>query len=82
MKKTIIILFVALLAGSFAFAQGSTEAAASTGPMKITMLYSATQTEAGSLPADWAGYQVLRDKLGIELELQMLPSNPNDQDTG
>ena len=80
MKKTIIILFVALLAGSFAFAQGSTEAAASTGPMKITMLYSATQTEAGSLPDDWAGYQVLRDKLGIELELQMLPSNPNDQD--
>ena len=80
MKKTIIVLLVALLAGSFAFAQGAEEAAASTGPMTITMLYSATQTEAGSLPDDWAGYQVLRDKLGIDLQLQMLPSNPNDQE--
>jgi len=80
MKKTIIVLLVALLAGSFAFAQGAQEAAASTGPMTITMLYSATQTEAGSLPDDWAGYQVLLDELGIDLQLDMLPSNPNDQD--
>lgn len=81
MKKTLIILLVALLASSFVFAQGGTEATTTTtGPMTIAMLYSATQTEAGALPADWAGYAVLEDQLGIKLELQMLPSNPNDQD--
>jgi len=82
MKKSIIVLLVALIASTAVFAQGAAEpqATASSGPMKITMLYSATQTEAGSLPEDWAGYAVLRDKLGIELELDMLPSNPNDQD--
>ena len=81
MKKTLIVLLVALLASSFVFAQGGTEATTTTtGPMTIAMLYSATQTEAGALPADWAGYAVLEDQLGIKLELQMLPSNPNDQD--
>ena len=79
MKKTIIIL-VALLTACAVFAQGAAEKEQATGPMTITMLYSATQTEAGSLPGDWAGYAVLRDKLGIDLQLDMLPSNPNDQD--
>ena len=80
MKKALIVL-IALFTAVAVFAQGASEAkTTSTGPVKITMLYSATQTEAGSLPDDWAGYAVLRDKLGIELELQMLPSNPNDQD--
>lgn len=81
MKKTIIVLLVALLTASFAFAQSGAEtAAANDGPVTISMLYSATQTEAGALPADWAGYAVLENELGIKLELQMLPSNPNDQD--
>ena len=81
MKKAILII-AALFTVAAVFASGASEAkpAASTGPVKITMLYSATQTEAGALPDDWAGYAVLKDKLGIELELQMLPSNPNDQD--
>ena len=82
MKKVLIVLLVALIASTAVFAQGAAEpqATASSGPMKITMLYAATQTEVGSLPDDWAGYQILRDKLGIDLELQMLPSNANDQD--
>ena len=80
MKKTIVVLLVALLTASFTFAQSAPEVAQTTGPMTITMLYSATQTEAGALPDDWAGYKILEDKLGIKLELQMLPSNPNDQD--
>ena len=80
MKKAILII-AALFTVAAVFASGAKEEqAVSTGPMKITMLYSATQTEAGALPDDWAGYAVLRDKLGIELELDMLPSNPNDQD--
>ena len=50
MKKSLIVLLVALIAVTSVFAQGATEAqaATSTGPMKITMLYSATQTEAGA----------------------------------
>ncbi|MFC2821143.1 MAG: extracellular solute-binding protein [Sphaerochaeta sp.] len=81
MKKTVIVLLVSILTLSFAFAQGSKEAGTvSTGPVTVTMLYSATQTEAGSLPDDWAGYAVIKDKLGIDLKLDMLPSNPNDQD--
>ena len=78
MKKTLIILLVALIAMTAVFAQGAAETKSS-GPMTITMLYAATQTEVGSLPDDWAGYQILRDKLGIDLQLQMLPSNANDQ---
>ncbi|MBQ7282933.1 MAG: ABC transporter substrate-binding protein, partial [Spirochaetales bacterium] len=62
MKKTLIVLLVALIASTAVFAQGATEAK-SEGPMTITMLYAATQTEVGSLPDDWAGYQILRDKL-------------------
>ena len=80
MKKTLIILIVALLVSSFVFAQGKGETETSNGPVTITMLYSATQTEAGALPNDWAGYAVLEEKLGIKLELQMLPSNLSDQD--
>ena len=80
MKKTLSILLVALLAFSL-FAQGAKDSkAASSGPMTITMLASATQTEVGNLPDDWAGYAVLRDKLGIDLQVQFLPANPNDQD--
>ena len=78
MKKALTILLVALIAMTAVFAQGAAETKSS-GPMTITMLYAATQTEVGSLPDDWAGYQILRDKLGIDLQLQMLPSNANDQ---
>ena len=81
MKTALIVLLVALIAMTAVFAQGATDTAAkSSGPMTITMLYAATQTEVGSLPDDWAGYQILKDKLGIDLQLQMLPSNANDQD--
>ena len=79
MKKTLIVLLVALIAMTAVFAQGATETK-SEGPVTITMLYAATQTEVGGLPDDWAGYQVLREKLGIDLQLQMLPSASSDQD--
>ena len=82
MKKTIIVLLVALIACTFAFAQGATEApaAASNEPMTITMLYAATATEVGPIPADWEGYAIIREKLGINLVLQQLPSASADQD--
>ena len=79
MKKTIIVLLVALFAFSV-FAQGAADTKESTGPIKITALYSKTQTEAPGLPADWAGYAVIREKLGIDVEFQELASSSSDQD--
>ena len=83
MKKTLIVLLVALFACTFAFAQGATEAApaaSSNEPMTITMLYAATATEVGPIPEDWEGFAIIREKLGINLVLQQLPSAAADQD--
>ena len=56
MKKALIVLLVALIACTAVFAQGATEAKTeSKGPVTITMLYAATQTEVGGLPDDWSG---------------------------
>jgi putative aldouronate transport system substrate-binding protein len=38
-------------------------------------------TEAGNPPEDWVGYQIIRDRLGINLKLILEPSTPTDQDT-
>ncbi|MEN6363461.1 MAG: extracellular solute-binding protein [Rectinema sp.] len=38
-------------------------------------------TEAGAPPDNWVGYQIIRDKLGINLKLVLEPSSPTDQDT-
>ncbi len=38
-------------------------------------------TEAGNPPDNWVGYQIIRDKLGINLHLVLEPSTPTDQDT-
>ena len=80
MKKTLIVLLVALIAMTAVFASGATEAkAASNEPITITMLYAATATEVGPIPEDWEGYAIIRDKLGINLVLQQLPSSTADQ---
>ncbi|WP_147634893.1 extracellular solute-binding protein [Treponema pectinovorum] len=47
---------------------------------KITMWYGGTVSEAGEPPADWIAYDIIREKLGIDLKLTMLPSNENDRD--
>lgn len=44
------------------------------------MWYGALMTEAGPPPADWVVYDIVRDKLGIELILTALPSSEGDQD--
>ena len=46
----------------------------------ITMLYATALTEVGGIPDDWAGYQILKSRFGIDLQLQMLPSVASDQD--
>ncbi len=82
MKKTIAIVLMALCTFAL-FAQGGSDAKSSTGDglTHITMLYNATQTEAGPLPNDWVGYDILKNELGIELEASSLPSSSTDQDS-
>ena len=39
-----------------------------------------TVSEAGPPPDDWVAYQIIKDKLGINLKLVLQPSSPTDQD--
>ena len=83
MKRLIGLLIVMLAVVSFAFAGGSNESASAVnanGLVPIELWYGAAVTEAGPLPDDWIGYDIIREKLGIELKLSVLPSSSNDQD--
>lgn len=50
------------------------------GLIPITMWYGGTVSEAGEPPRDWIAYKIIREKLGIDLKLTMLPSNEGDRD--
>jgi ABC-type sugar transport system, periplasmic component len=83
MKKLLTVLCIVLIAMTSLFAQGGAETAApkkEEGPVTIDLWYGAAITEAGPVPADWVGYQIIKDKLNIDLKLTALPSNENDQD--
>lgn len=45
----------------------------------ISVLYGASVTEAGALPSDWPGYDVLKNELGLDVTFTALPSSANDQ---
>ncbi|HOE09331.1 MAG TPA: extracellular solute-binding protein, partial [Treponemataceae bacterium] len=62
------------------FAGGNKESAAPAGPVTISMAYGAGASEAGAPPADWVVPGIVSEKLGINLELSMLPSAQGDQD--
>ena len=82
MKKLAIALFALVLLSSPLFAQGTKEAATTTSdePVTIEVWYGAAITEAGPIPEDWVGYDILLDEHNINLVLTALPSNENDQD--
>ncbi|NLZ67951.1 MAG: extracellular solute-binding protein [Spirochaetales bacterium] len=84
MKKLLTILCLVLISTSFVFAQGGNEkttvAQKSNEPVTIDLWYGAAVTEAGPVPSDWVGYQIIKDKLNIDLKLTALPSNDADQD--
>lgn len=48
-------------------------------PVTISLWYDASVTEAGSPPADWVAYKIIREKFGINLELTMLPATASDR---
>ena len=84
MKKLLVALLALALLASSVFANGAAEkssaSASSDGPVTIEVWYGAAITEAGPIPEDWVGYDIVREKLNINLELTALPSNENDQD--
>ena len=41
----------------------------------IELWYGAAASEAGPIPADWIGYQIVKDKFNINLKLTNLPSS-------
>lgn len=49
-------------------------------PVDIELWAAAAVSEAGPPPADWPVYQILREQLGINLKLVLLPSDFADQD--
>ena len=83
-KLAIAFLLVLLLAFPvFAGGSGETTAAAAgtpEDPVEIELWFGAAMTEAGMIPEDWVGYDILRNELGIDLKLTMLPSSEADQD--
>ena len=83
MKKLAIALFALALLVSPVFANGATEtaaAASSDEPVTIEVWYGAAITEAGPIPEDWVGYDILLEEHNINLILTALPSNESDQD--
>ena len=83
-KRFIAILLASLMVIP-AFAGGSKEATAQAAgtpedPVTIELWFGAAITEAGMIPDDWVGYEIIRNELGIDLKLSMLPSSESDQD--
>ncbi len=72
-----MMALVVLLLSLSLFAQGTKEP---TGPTTIELWYGAAVTEAGPPPSDWVGFDIIREKLDIDLKLTALPSNESDQD--
>ena len=81
-QRVLLIALVAMLSlvALPVFSQGSKDTAAATGPVTIELWYGAAVTEAGPPPADWVGFDIIKEKLNIDLKLTALPSNESDQD--
>ena len=56
-----------------AAAEAAAEEEAAAEPVEITLWSLATVTEAGPPPDDWVVYDILREELGIELDLVLVP---------
>ena len=76
MKKIVVSLVIAGIIFSLA---GCTKKDSS-GLTTISLWYGAAVTEAGPPPSDWKVLDIVREKLGINLDLSALPSNERDQD--
>lgn len=81
MKKLFCVLLVAAMLLPLAAGGNSEKSSVNPdGTVDIDLWYAAAVTEAGPIPEDWVGYDIIRDELGINLRLTMLPSSDQDQD--
>ncbi len=78
MKKIAIVLVVLAIVASAVFAQSASEQS-SNSLTNISFWYSPAIVEAGSPPDDWFVYDVLKNDLGIDLELSALAGSKDDQ---
>jgi ABC-type sugar transport system, periplasmic component len=78
MKKSVLASLIAT-ALTLAVAMGS--GAQAQKPVDVDLWLFQAVTESGPPPDDWVGYQIIRDKLGINLKLTLQPSSFTDQDT-
>lgn len=83
MKRLTAILLTLLMSIGLLIAGGSNESEPlvdEDGLVTITFWYNPAIVEAGPPPEDWFVFDVIRDELGINLELTMLPSSATDRD--
>jgi putative aldouronate transport system substrate-binding protein len=78
MRKTIV---TSLIASILLLAVAFSGAAQSGKLVDIDLWLLQAVSESGPPPDDWVGYQIIRDKLGVNLKLTLQPSSFTDQDT-
>ena len=69
-----------LIAVAFAVEYSFSAKKGKSGNINIEIAYSPAFGEAGAPPANWTVYDIVSDKLGINLSLTALPSKAAEQD--
>jgi putative aldouronate transport system substrate-binding protein len=59
----------------------ATSAAKPAGPVQVEAWLTKAVSEAAGPPDDWKGFQIIKEKVGVDLKLSWLPSNFTDSDT-
>ena len=83
MKKALAVISILIAAMGIISASGAEEKEPlvdEDGLVTITYWYNPAIVEAGPPPEDWFVLEEIRNELGINLELTMLPSSANDRD--
>ncbi len=83
MKKALAVISILIAAMGIISASGAEEQESlvdEDGLVTITYWYNPAIVEAGPPPEDWFVLEEIRNELGINLELTMLPSSANDRD--
>jgi len=87
MKKRLLTYLLLITSSMILLAQGTKDVDTSMSTVgtkdltTLTFWYNPAIVEAGSPPADWFVYDMLKTELQIDLQLSPLPSNAGDRDT-
>jgi len=80
MSTWLVLVTILALVAMPLFSQGAADKKASEGTNVTELWYGEAMTEAGPPPEDWVGFQIIKDKLNIDLKITALPSSEGDQD--